>query len=59
MLWNKVIQVQFFFLSVLLATVIAVAFFKIFTHTVRAVKERRQRDRDIDDLVKKNGLTSL
>lgn len=59
MKWNKAIQVQFFFITVLMAAVIAVAFFKIVTHIVRAVREQRRKDKDIDALVKKNGLTSL
>jgi len=59
MKWNKVIQVQYVFIVVLMAAIIAVSFFKILTQIVRAVRERRQKDKDIDALVKKNGLTSL
>jgi len=57
--WNKAVQVQFVFIVVLMAAIIAVAFFKILTHIIRAIRERRQKDKDIDALVKKNGLTSL
>ena len=52
---SQVTEVEVFFCVIV---IVAVTVVKVVAILVRAVKERRQKDKDIDTLVK-NGLTTL